>query len=159
MQLVIKSAFLLECLCFALLFSIFSLDYFLLFRIVLLEHTFIFFLMKRNIVPVICPSERRETINVISVQLTIELGDLCYTFGSRVETDAISKVLNLKFWNLFLSKTIKHLICPHSFMQFFFSLFSSNKLDILFYSDIHHLHVNPLQSVPKQFCAMNMNAL
>lgn len=115
--------------------------------------------MKRNIVPVICPSERRETINVISVQLTIELGDLCYTFGSRVETDAISKVLNLKFWNLFLSKTIKHLICPHSFMQFFFSLFSSNKLDILFYSDIHHLHVNPLQSVPKQFCAMNMNAL
>lgn len=109
-------------------------------------HFHSFFFMKRNIAAVICPSERRKIINIISVQLPLELGDLYYRFGSRGETDAISKVLNLKFWNLCLSKTIKHLICQCSFMQrFFLAIFSSNKLGILFYSDIHHLHVNPLQ--------------
>lgn len=119
-----KNPFLLACLYFALLFSIFSLDSFVLFRIVLLGHTFTHFFMIRNIATVICPSERRKTINIISVQIPLELGDMYYTFGNRVETDAISKVLNLKFWNLCLSKIIKHLICHCSFMQrFFFSSF------------------------------------
>jgi len=67
--------------------------------------------IKRSIVAVTSPSERKKII--ISVQFLLDLGDLYYTFGSTVVTDAICKVLNLKFWNLGLSKTIKYLICHY----------------------------------------------
>lgn len=63
---------------------------------------------------------KKKKINIISVQLSLELGDLYYTFGSRAVADAICKVLNLKFWNLYLSKTIKHLVCHYSFIQTLF---------------------------------------
>lgn len=123
MQLVIKKPLFIEMLMFC--FTVFCFLYLdsSIQKSVAGTHFHAIFFTKRNIATVICPSERRETIN-ISIKLPIELGDLYYTFGSRVETDAISKVLNLKFRNLCLSKTIKHLICPCSFMpSFFFSHF------------------------------------
>lgn len=124
MQLVIKPPFCWHA-CILLYYSLFSLLILLFYSELCCWDTLsLIFFMIRNIATVICPSERRKTINIISVQIPLELGDMYYTFGNRVETDAISKVLNLKFWNLCLSKIIKHLICQCSFMQrFFFSSF------------------------------------
>lgn len=124
MQLVIKTPFCWHA-CILLYYSLFSLLILLFYsELCCWDILSLIFFMIRNIATVICPSERRKTINIISVQIPLELGDMYYTFGNRVETDAISKVLNLKFWNLCLSKIIKHLICQCSFMQrFFFSRF------------------------------------
>lgn len=92
-------------------------------------------------------NSKKRKINIILVQLSLDLGHLYYAFGSRVVTDAICKVLNFKFGNLCLFKTVKCLFCHYYFIQILFQpVFQAVNQIFLFDSNSHHLHINPLQS-------------